>query len=493
MHPASPLLKGGITLLAILGIVVANLRERLISIFLPGYAGEGDPVDYVLDNGYIPLALLVLAVFLILLIAGFYLSWRMHSFRITNEVVEVRSGILFRTNRKARLDRIQGINIVRPFFARLFGAAKLEVNQAGADANVQLSYLGSSAADDLRREVLRLASGARQADARADQPTSEAGHGLIDRRVHELLAPELDPNAAPPESVVKIHPGRLIGSVLLSGSTIFLIALVIGGAVAIGVYQEPSILFGMIPAVIGFGSYYVNRVTKSLRYSIAGTPDGVRVGFGLLSTSNETLPPGRIHSVLVSQPLLWRPAGWWEIKVNRASQSSAKGAAGQANTTIMPVGDRGDVMRVLALLLPKLTTDEMTGLLEDGLTAKGTEGDGFVNSPKRAAWLRWFSWQRNGYAITPNAVLLRKGVVWRGLIVVPTPRVQSVSVSQGPLYRLCRLAAIQLHTVAGPITAELGAVDQQAALDFFTQVAGVTIESVAADTSHRWRSGEAPA
>jgi putative membrane protein len=495
MHPASPLLKGGITLIAILGIVVANLRDSLINLFVPGYAGEEDAVDYVVDHGYIGLALLILAVFLIVLIAAFYVSWRMHSFRITNEVVEVRSGILFRTNRKARLDRIQGINIVRPFFARVFGAAKLEVNQAGADANVQLSYLGSAAADDLRREVLRLASGARRTDAIAAEqaPDGEGRQGIIDRRVSELLAPELDPNAAPPESVVKIHPVRLIGSVLLSGSTIFLIALAVVSVVAIFVYRQPGFLLGSIPAIIGFGSYYVNRVTKSLRYSIAGTPDGVRVGFGLLSTSNETLPPGRIHSVLVSQPLLWRPAGWWEIKVNRASQSSAKGAAGQANTTIMPVGDRGDVMRVLALLLPKLTTEEMTRLLEDGLTAKGTEGDGFTNSPKRAAWLRWFSWQRNGFAITPDAVLLRKGVVWRGLIVVPTPRVQSVSVSQGPLYRLCRLAAIQLHTVAGPITAELGAVDQDEALGFFRDVAGVTVQSVAADTSHRWRSGEAPA
>jgi putative membrane protein len=388
------------------------------------------------------------------------------------------------------LDRIQGINIVRPFFARLFGAAKLEVNQAGADANVQLSYLGSAAADDLRREVLRLASGARRADALAASPASESQekHGIIDRRVSELLAPELDPNAAPPESVVKIHPLRLIGSVVLSETTIFLILAVAGAIVSVFVWKNFGLLFTLIPAIIGFGSYYVNRVTKSLRYSIAGTPDGVRVGFGLLSTSNETLPPGRIHSVLVSQPLLWRPAGWWEIKVNRASQSSAKGAAGQANTTIMPVGDRGDVMRVLALLLPQLTTEEMARLLADGLTAKGTEEDGFTNSPKRAAWLRWFSWQRNGFAITPDAVLLRKGAVWRALIVVPTPRVQSVSVSQGPLYRLCRLAAIQLHTVAGPITAQLGAVDQDAALGFFREVASVAVASVEADTSHRWRA-----
>lgn len=492
MHPASPLLKGGITLIAILGVVVANLRERLIAIFLPGFEEDGDPLDYVLEQGFVPIALLVLALFLIVLVAGFYVSWRMHSFRITDEVVEVRSGILFRTNRKARLDRIQGINIVRPLFARIFGAAKLEVNQAGADANVQLSYLGSSAADDLRHEVLRLASGARRADAQQAVSPAE-GHGFIDRRVTELLAPELDPNAAPPESVVKIHPGRLIGSVVLSGSTIFMVVAGVAILVSVFVFDNFTLLFAMIPGLIGFGSYYVNRVTKSLRYSIAGTADGVRVGFGLLSTSNETLPPGRIHSVLVSQPLLWRPAGWWEIKVNRASQSTAKGAGGLANTTIMPVGDRVDAMRVLGLLLPQLTSEEMVRLLEDGLTAKGTAGDGFVNSPRRAAWLRWFSWQRNGFAITPDAILLRKGVVWRTLVVVPAPRVQSVSVSQGPLYRLCRLAAIQLHTVAGPITAELGAVDQDAALGFFAEVADVTVQSVADDTTHRWRSGEASA
>src|SRR5690606_14864695 len=130
---------------------------------------------------------------------------------ITDELVEVRSGIVFRTSRKARLDRIQGINIVRPFIARLFGAARLEINQAGQDANVQLSYLGSAASDELRREILRLASGARAPDAAAaaaargaapdgpgtvaaavSKPTAAAD--FVENRVHEFLAPELDPD-----------------------------------------------------------------------------------------------------------------------------------------------------------------------------------------------------------------------------------------------------------------------------------------------------------
>jgi putative membrane protein len=501
LHPASPLLKGGIALLAILGVVIANLRERLFDLFVPHFPQEeGDPVDYVLSHGLIGWVLLAVAVLLVLLVAGFYASWRMHTFRITDEVVEVRSGILFRTNRKARLDRIQGINIVRPFFARLFGAAKLEINPAGQDANVQLSYLGSAAADDLRREILRLASGTRAAPAPSAAPAP--GEGFIERRVGELLAPELDPDAAPPESIVKLDLGRLVGSLALSGSTFFIILGLAAIVTTVAVTGEFLAVFWVIPGAIGFASYYVRRFTKSLRYRIAGTPDGIRVGFGLLSTSNETLPPGRIHSVQVSQPLLWRLPGWWEIKVNRAAHSSTKGAGGEANTTILPVGDANDVRKVLELMLPELLaqagggaeeTAKAIGAIESGLESRGGPDDGFTNSPRRAAVLRWFSWRRNGFAITQGSLVLRKGAIWRQLVIVPQPRLQSVSLHQGPLRRMLRLASVHLHTVAGPISADLGAIDKDAAIRFFEDVARVAVSAAVSDTTHRWREGERPA
>jgi putative membrane protein len=514
LHPATPLLRGGIALIAILGIVLNTLRERFIEMFVGSGEYGSDPLDWVMDEGYAGLALAVVAAGLLLFIGGFYLSWRMHTFRITDELVEVRSGILFRTNRRGRLDRIQGINIGRPFVARLLGAAKLEVNVAGQDANVQLAYLSSSNADDLRRDILRLASGTQRADAAAAAARTGDGTGaahFIDQRVSELLAPELDPHAAPPESVVKISTGRLLGSILLGDTAIVLVIFIVASIVALAVTGEALLLVGFLPAVIGMGSFLIGRFIKSLRYSIAGTSDGVRVGFGLLSTSNETLPPGRIHSIQVSQPVLWRPLGWWEMKVNRASKSSAQGAAGQQNTTILPVGNIDDVMRVLDLMLPGLVDDtrpinavehvsgqvDVAGppadsreLLRRGLVSRGGN-DGFVNSPRRAAPLRWFSWRRNGYAFAPATIVLRKGAIWRSLILVPQPRVQSVALTQGPLLRRFGLAAVTVHTVAGPITARLGAVDSADALRFFAESSRSVVESASSDTSHRWRSGEA--
>lgn len=507
LHPATPLFRGGLAFIAIIGVLIVNMRDRFFELFfggqqvdLPPSGGdlESDAIDFIVREELVFFALLAAVGVLLLLIAGFYFSWRMHTFRITDEVVEVRSGILFRTNRKGRLDRIQGINIGRPFVPRLFGAAKLEITVAGNDANVPLAYLRGRDADALRRDILLLASGSRRESSVDASAGASAGHagasagqavglsGRLDERVSELLAPELDVELAAPASVVRMNPGRLIGSTVLSDSTIALVIMVIVLGVTIALTGELFLLFAMFPALIGIAGFLIARIARSLRYSIAATPDGVRVGFGLLSTTNETLPPGRIHSVKVSQPLLWRRSGWWQIAVNRASRSSQNGAAGQQQTTILPVGNLDDVRAVLRLLLPEVADDEGLPVIERGLSGWGTEG-GYTVSPRRARVLRWFSQSRNGFAFTNAAVLLRTGAIWRSLTVVPLSRAQSVSVHQGPVLRALRLASVHVHTVSGPITPVLGALDRLDAMRLFDDVASSALRAAQLDTSHRWR------
>lgn len=501
LHPATPLLRGGIVFIAVLGFVLSNLRERVVGFFVGAPDVGGDPLDEIYNHGWEGWALLALVLVLLVCLGAFSLSWRMHSFRITEDAVEVRSGILFRTQRKARLDRIQGINIVRPLLARIVGAAKLDITVAGHDANVQLAYLGGALADGLRSDVLRRASGLRAAERAAPSAQgaapSRAGQvgEFVNRRVNEFLAPELDPNAAPPESVVKIPHARLFGSLLLSGFSVFLLVLVI--LLIVGASTgTPWLLIAVLPGLIGSASFYINRFTKSLRYSIAGTPDGVRVGFGLLSTSNETLPPGRIHAVEVLQPLLWRPFGWWQIRIDTAGRSGEKGAAGQPNTTMLPVGDAGDVERVLALVVPDATTDgrdvgeERRAIISAGMTSPGQ--DEFTASPPRAVWLRPLSWRRTGFRVIEGAVLLRRGFVWRSLAIVPLARLQSLELRQGPLERTLGLADARFHTVSGPVRPRLAAIDADTAVRLFETVAAEAVRSAEADRSHRWGAEPGP-
>ncbi|QIS41333.1 PH domain-containing protein [Clavibacter capsici] len=493
LHPATPLLRGGVVFLLAIGFLVSSLREQIVERFVPGRDqadGESDLIPLLVESGALIWVILGLLAFTLLAVGISYLSWRMHTFRVTEETVEVRSGILSRTNRRARLDRIQGVGITRPLVARLIGAAKLEIQVAGNDANLPLHYLRSRDADAFRLRVLRLASGARAEAAgsasAAHGAPGTAARGFVGARVDEFLAPELDPDAAPPQSVVRIPIPRLVGAVLLSAPTVLLVLFVVVGIPLIVRFEAWYLLVPLLPTLLGSAGFFVRRITRSLRYSVAGTPDGVRVGFGLLSTSNDTIPPGRIHAVEVVQPLLWRAAGWWEIRITRASHSSAPGAAGQQNTSILPVGDRRDVDRVLGLVLPQLVGEDALALIGTGMTGRGGADDGFTTSPRRAWILKPFSWRRTGFAVDDSAFLVRRGVIWRRLVVVPHARTQGVDLTQGPIDRRLDLVSVRAATVAGPVDTRLGAIDRATGVELSTRLIAAAVASARADTSARW-------
>jgi len=505
LHPLTPLFRGGFVLVVVAGIVIANLRDRLVFLFLPWlsddidfeieaeeWQGTGDPIDWIIANNLYAVALLALLGVVLLLVAIFYVSWRFHTFRITGDDVEVRSGVLFRTHRRAPLDRVQGVNLTRPMFARLVGMAKLEVVGAGLDANVKLEYLATAHAEAVRADILRLASGRQLAERGHGEQASpgsraQAAASVVGAGITGILTGAEEP-IGEPESVVHIPLGRLIGSHLLSGATIGLLFAI--GVIVVGsIVGTPWILFGMVPAVIGFGVYWIRTITRSLRYSIAPTPSGVRITFGLFTTVTEIVPPGRVHAVEVTQSLLWRPAGWWSVTVNRLSGKASTDTTTDQFTTVLPVGTRADVEAVLRLLLPHLPESEWPLVFEHGLLGPAEE-DPYTNTPRRARLLRPLSWRRNGFFLTPDALFLRRGIVWRGLAVFPLARLQSISVSQGPVDRKLALANLRAHTITGRVSGSLGIVDRDAVLDVFERAEAGVIAATASDRTHRWAGSE---
>jgi len=525
LHPLTPLFRGGLFLVVIAGLVIANLRDRLVFLFLPWLDedidveidGEefrsGDPIDFIIANNLYLVAGLVLLGILLVLIGLFYLSWRFHTFRITGDDVEVRSGVLFRTHRRAPLDRVQGVNLTRPMFARLVGMAKLEVVGAGLDSNVKLEYLSTANAEAVRADILRLASGSRvAAAARADSATLHSTEGAnapgVSRRsaaasvvsagLTGLISGAEEP-VSEPESVVHIPIGRLVASRLLSTSTLWLIAIVV--AIIVGsIAGTPWVLFTLIPALIGFGAYWVRTITRSLRYSIAPTSSGgareqpgglgrspstIRITFGLFTTITEILPPGRVHAVEISQSILWRPAGWWEITVNRLSGRGLADGTNDQFTTVLPVGTRADVERVLRLLLPGLPENEWPLVFEHGILGPKPE-DPYTNTPRRARLLRPLSWKRNGFLLLPDALLMRRGAIWRKLAIFPLARLQSIGIEQGPLDRALSVASIRAHTITGRVNGRLAILDRDAALGVFEDAEAAAVTAASSDHSHRW-------
>lgn len=448
VHPASPFVRGWVALAAILFFFGRDLFERTLQgqpVFEDGFARRA---PWLLGGGAAVLAVAVL---------GFVLTWYFTKYQVSGGYVRVNTGFLFRQHRQARLDRVQAIDIEQPLLARIFGLAELkfEVADAGESA-VRLAYLPIDDARRLRATILARASGAVPVvSARGGSPAAGPSEGSV--TVHSgAYAPE-----APELQVLRVPPSRLIGSLLLSEQSFF---IVVGGIVSVllsALTDNRAFYFYLVPAALGLAAGYWNFFNKGYNFTAAVSPDGIRLRYGLLDTQAQTLPPGRIQAVKIAQPPLWRPFGWYRMQVNVAGYGTSGNAAeGNTRTILLPVGKFADVMAMLPLVLPDPGTERPAEVFAAGLTGRDS-GGGFTTTPRRARLLAPLAWRRNGFAATDTALLIRSGRWWRDLVLVPHQRTQSLAIHQGPLARRFRVADLVLHTTAGPVAPRL----TQAGLD----------------------------
>lgn len=92
----------------------------------------------------------------VIVIATAFLRWFTTRFRITDESVEVRSGLFRRTALAASVDRVRTVEVTSNLLYRLLGLAKVEIGTASADTHNRLilDSLPRTAAQQLRVELL---------------------------------------------------------------------------------------------------------------------------------------------------------------------------------------------------------------------------------------------------------------------------------------------------------------------------------------------------
>ncbi|ABK01559.1 membrane-flanked domain protein [Arthrobacter sp. FB24] len=486
VHPASPFIRGWVALAAIGFFFGRDTFERLL---------QGRPLMDDMFTGRVPFLLAGGGAVLVLAVLGFITTWYFTRYQVAEGFVRVNTGFLFKQQRQARLDRVQAIDIMQPLLARIFGLAELkfEVADAGESA-VRLAYLRIDDARQLRATILARAAGLEPDPARP-----------------EAALPE-----APEYAVLSVPPSRLVGSLLLSEQSFFVVLGAVASVVLSAITESRGFYFYLIPAVLGLAAAYWGAFIKGYNFTAAISPDGIRLRYGLLDTQAQTLPPGRIQAVKVTQPPLWRIFGWYRMQVNVAGYGGpGSNGEGASRTTLLPVGVLADVMRMLALVLPDPGTPDparvfaagLTGLAPAGLSPagpspsspspsggiSGEEPDGgFVTSPRRVRLLAPLGWRRNGFTATDTALLIRSGRLWRELVVVPHQRTQSMALHQGPLARRFRVADLVLHTTAGPVSPRVIQAGLDEARDLFDAQAARARKARKRQTSEQWLAQVAP-
>jgi putative membrane protein len=425
VHPLTPAVRSWQILAVLLVVVLQDAGQSAVQQATGAGTGRGDGEGGIPWLGAGALVFVGGAVLIALLFAA---SWRMTRYRVTAEALELQHGVVVRRQRRARLDRLQAVDVVQPLAARIFGLAKLKLEVAGGSgSSIELAYLTDVQARRLRNHLLAAAAGLHY----------ETPH-----------APE-----APERPVAEVPVQRLVASLLLDtgilSGVLLALAVIVGGLLAAG----PGALAALLPVVLGVVTLLWRRFSSSFGFTIGISPDGLRLRHGLLEHRAQTVPPGRVQAVRLVQPLLWRGPDWWRVVVNVAGYAG-RGDDQRTENELLPVGTRAEAVALLALVVPDLGLqpgEDALGVVEAGLAGDSRTPDGYLVAPSAARWVDPVAWRRNGVRVTHEALLVRRGRVRRRLDVVPHARTQSLAVTQGPLQRALGVASLHVQSTTGPV------------------------------------------
>ena len=357
-------------------------------------------------------------------------NWFVTRWKLDGVTLRIETGLLRRDSRQLPVARIQAVDLVRPFLARMLGLAELRVRLAGSgDADGRLAYLPEQAAVALRARLLA------------------AHHGL------DPATPE------PAEQVVTSVPvGRLLGSALIS---IIAIAAVVVAAGLVATILSPAGLLAAAGSLVWWliivAGVVWRHVSSQYGFTVAASPDGVRIRRGLLSTVAETIPVQRVQAVRMVEPLLWRPLHWCRLEVDVAGHPGRDRAESTqaVRKALLPVGGPEEARRLLRIALPDTPP---------ALTAP----------PRRARWKAPLSYHFLAAGHDKTLAVAVTGRVRRETTWVPLAKTQSVRLVQGPLQRKLGLATVHLDAAGRRVRAEFRERDAEEARSLVTQLAGLS-------------------
>jgi putative membrane protein len=448
-HPLTPFIRGWIVLVA---IAFTWLQQ------LPRGGDDGFGVRNLLT--VLPIAGVVV------LLAGTigFFSWYFTRFVIDDEELRLETGAVFKSSKRVPFERLQSVDILQPLAARMFGLAELRIEVGAGDSTLRLRYLTRGKATQLREYLLARAHGR---------------HSSLDDPELALPTGAFTDRSQADRPLVVVSPQRIVLSFLAStewlmtaGST--LVVLVVTSIFDVTAYALP----GLIPLLIGAASVIGRRVFAMFNFTLSESPRGLRVTRGLTNLSSQSVPVDRIQGVKTSQPLLWRPFGWYRVDVDIVGYAGASGENNDSSAT--------------SVLLPVATAAEVALAIERVLPGFALDAIELHPSPRRARWVSWFTFWTLRYGWNERALVTEHGWMTHVRDVLPHAKTQSVRIEQGPLQRRLRLADVHCDTPRGPVNVVAQQLDVVTARELALSQLDRAREARAADRQRRSEIAAAP-
>lgn len=454
-HPITPLVTGWKVVVGIIAVLTAQNIAQLAN-------------EFTIRRALIGLGILLVVVLVAIVLSA--LSWWFTTYAVDEDGVSVHSGMISRSREYAPRARIESVSIERPLLARLLGLAKVRVEVAGGgESYLDIEYVSSARAEELRLGILEVAAGTSAASssavpvegAPADGTGAEARAALAGgptagssaaadhqdsgdaaREHGGRLEEVLYDGVTDGELIARIPTERLVRSLVrdlgfLTGIVMSAVGVVV--AVLLALWQEGfsvAILVALAPTAIAVPKYVFGRIDSGWGFVSRFSERGLRMRRGLANTRTDNIAAGRIQRFDLRRPFLWRGPGWTAVSATVAGidDDDENGA-----TSVLPVGTREELRQTLGRLSAPLGTDDDLATLEHLLTARARDLPG-LRTPVR--WY-WIARRTEVSILLPGALVHRSGLVSRALSIVPRERIQELRLEDGPLAR--RLGVLDLH------------------------------------------------
>ncbi|EMA39997.1 PH domain-containing protein [Halococcus hamelinensis] len=421
------------------------------------------------------------------------------AYTLTDDSLDIDSGVLSRRERSIPIRRIQNVDITRDPFARLAGLAAVAFETAGGgdDAEGEIRYVTTTEAERLRNEIQRLkrandggesdeaSTSADVSRAETVEDTDEGREELFVLSTRDLLAASalsLDLRPLLPVALLVFEGTRYLPSGVASA---------VVGSPRLGVVLTAVGSF-LASAAVTFARFYGFRLWRS--------GDELRYERGLVSRYTGSIPFEKIQHLVVSESLLLRRFGYAALDVETAGYGS-QSAATRGSESVVPFAERGAVLALARSIEgfgfdtpafsrpPKRARRRYAGRYAIAVVAM-TTGLFVANRLFEFDPLRWwfaplallvvvpfaahYTWLHRGVATDEGFVLTRNGFWRRTTEVVPYYRVQTVNEDHTIFQRRWNLATVVVDTAG---TGSLGR-EGARAVDFDRHEADALRETV---------------
>ena len=411
VHRLTPLLHLWSVILALIAAFALNVNMEALSDIFAFITGEHR--GEALRDTALALAGFIAVCAVVWLVSGLW--WRRMGYQLGAEELSLHRGLFSTQLRTARYDRTQAVDVVEPVIARLFRLAAVRVETAGGQSSViEIAYLKKSDAEALRDDILARVHGA---------PTPAATDTDIDATAADATGAQTP--AAPAEEpalVPEIPIARSLLAAALRTSTLFLV----GFLILVVVTRLP--LSTVLPILVGALPNAWNVLDSSWRYTARTDGEVLNITYGLADRRRQSIRLDRIHAVQITQPFLWRPLGWYEVRVSVAGYGASASGKASGSTRILPVGTLAQAQQFLP-----------------------ADAAPTYASPARAKWVSPLDYRQQTVALTGDYVIVRNGRLNRRVKAIHTSHIQELTYRRGPISQALGLATVDLDLVQGPV------------------------------------------